>query len=96
MKKISNMTMNGMRKQTNNFANSIRKDSEMARKQVVVNSKALTELNKKGKKSKKKTKKNDATIVEKQEVQEVKVHPSFLALFWISITIAFIATLLGF
>ena len=97
MKKISNMAMKEMRKQTNNFANSIRKDSEDARKQAVENSRALTELNKKGKKkTTKKVKKNQEPVKKQEEVQEVKMHPSFLALFWLSITFLAIKSLLGF
>lgn len=93
MKKISTIAMKEMRKQTNSFANSIRKDSELARKQSIENSRVLTELDKKSK-SNKKAKKNQEPI--KEPVQEVKVHPSFLALFWLSITFLVIITLLGY
>lgn len=95
MKKISNLAMKEMRKQTNNFVNSIKKESEATRKKSIENSRALIELDKKSKKkSNKKAKKSQEPI--KEEVQEVKVHPSFLALFWLSITFLAIITLLGY
>lgn len=92
MTTISNKTMSKMRKQSKKITNSLVKESNEMRKQSMNNSKALIELNRK---TKKKPVKNNVAV-EKQEVQEVKVHPSFLALFWISVTLTFIATLLGF
>lgn len=92
MSKVSNMAINKMRKQTKSFANSMVNESDKMRKQSIKNSKALIEADTKSKKSKR----NNKITTENKEVQVIKMHPSLVILFWVSIIFGSIITLLGY